>query len=104
MPKQRQQRRPEAAQPTRIAWGPAANPALREAILAVVDQQMRDTTPPETQRTFEQLVAQGYTPEDARRLIGNVVAQEIFAVMQREETYNEQRYIAALQGLPDSAV
>jgi hypothetical protein len=37
-------------------------------------------------------------------LIGNVVAQEIFAVMQREEVYNEQRYIAALRGLPESAV
>jgi len=65
---------------------------------------MQDNSPPETQRTFERLVAQGYAPEDARRLIGNVVAQHIFAVMQREEAYNEQRYIAALQGLPDSAV
>jgi hypothetical protein len=77
---------------------------LREAILAVVDQQLRDTTPPETRRTFERLVALGYTPEVARRLIGNVVAQEIFVVMQRGEAYNEQRYIAALQGLPGSAV
>jgi hypothetical protein len=50
------------------------------------------------------LIAQGYAPEDARRLIGNVVAQEIVAVMQREEAYSEQRYIAALQGLPESAV
>ncbi len=65
---------------------------------------MRDNTPPETRRTFERLVALGDAPEDARRLIGNVVAQEIFAVMQREEVYNEQRYIRALQRLPDSAV
>ena len=49
-------------------------------------------------------MALDYAPEDARRLIGNVVAQEIFAVMQREEAYNEQRYSMALQGLPDSAV
>ncbi len=49
-------------------------------------------------------MALGYAPEDARRLIGNVVAQEIFAVMQREDVYNEQRYIAALQGLPSSVV
>jgi Holliday junction resolvasome RuvABC DNA-binding subunit len=77
---------------------------LTEAVLAVVDQQMRDTTPAETRRTFQRLVALGYTPEDARRLIGNVVAQEIFAVMQREEVYNEQLYIAALRGLPESAV
>ncbi len=76
---------------------------MTEAILAVVDQQMRDNTPPETNRTYQRLVALGYAPEDARRLIGNVVVQHIFAVMQREETYNEQRYVAALQGLPDSA-
>jgi len=104
MPKKRQKRRPQSTSPKRISWGPSANPALTEAILAVVDQQMQDNSPSETQRTFERLVALGYMPEDARRLIGNVVAQEIFAVMQREEMYNEQRYIAALRGLPDSVV
>ncbi len=83
MPKKRHKRRPEAAPPKRIAWGSSANPALTEAILAVVDQQMQDNTPPETRRTYERLVALGYTPEDARRLIGSVVAQEMFAVMQR---------------------
>jgi len=36
---------------------------LREPILAVVDQQMRDYTPPETQRTFERLTALGYTAD-----------------------------------------
>ncbi len=70
----------------------------------MVDQQIRDNTPLETRRTYERLVAQGYAPEDARRLIGNVVVQEIFAVMQRGEAYHEQRYIQALQCLPDSAV
>ena len=77
---------------------------MRQAILAVVDQQLQDNTPPETHRTYERLVALGYAPHDARRLIGNVVAQEIFAVMQREEVYNEQRYIQALQGLPERAI
>jgi Holliday junction resolvasome RuvABC DNA-binding subunit len=100
----RHTRRRAPAPRERIAWAPSANPAVTAALLSVVDQQLRDNTPPETRRTFERLVALGYAPEDARRLIGSVVAQEIFAVMQREETYNEQRYIAALQGLPDSAV
>ena len=104
MPKQRPQRHHEPAHPTRIAWGPSANPALTEATLTIVDQQMRDNSPPETRRTYERLVALGYAPEDARRLIGNVVAQEIFAVMQREEVYNEQRYIQALHRLPESVI
>ncbi len=100
MPKKHQQRRQGTAQPKRISWRPSANPALTEAILAVVDQQMRDTTPPEVRCTYEQLVALGYGPGDARRLMGNVVAQEIFAVMQQGQIYNEQRYIAALQSVP----
>jgi hypothetical protein len=86
MPKKHQQRRQGTAQPKRISWRPSANPALTEAILAVVDQQM--------------LVALGYGPGDARRLMWNVVAQEIFAVMQQGQIYNEQRYIAALQSVP----
>ncbi len=104
MPKKRRHQLQRATPPKPIAWGPSANPALTEAILAVVDQQLRDNTPPETRRTFERLVALGYVPEDARRLIGNVVAREIFAVMQREDVYNEQRYIMALRGLPDSVI
>ncbi len=44
MPKKRQQRRPEVTLPKRLSWGPSANPALTEAILTVVDQQMRDDT------------------------------------------------------------
>ncbi len=104
MPKKRQHRSRQAVPSKRITWGPLANPALTEAILAVVDQQLRDNTPPETRHTFERLVALGYVPEDVRRLIGNVVAQEIFAVMQREEAYHEQRYITALQDLPDKTM
>ena len=105
MPKKRQQKqRHQLPLRVPVSFGPSANPALTAAILAVVDQQLRDQRPPETRRTFERLVALGYAPEDARRLIGNVVAQEIFAVTQRGEVYNEQRYIAALQGLPESAV
>ncbi len=64
MPKKRQQRPPHAASPKHITWGPLANPALRDAILAVVDHQLRDTTPPETRRTYERLVALG----DVQRL------------------------------------
>ncbi len=65
------------SRPRAAPWEPSANPALREAFLAVVDQQMQDNTPSETLRTYERLVAQGYAPEDARRVIGNVVTQEM---------------------------
>jgi hypothetical protein len=99
----RQKGRPVQPRETQVTFGPSANPTLTAAILEVVDTQLRENTPPQTRQTFDRLVTSGYTPEDARRLIGNIVAQEIFHVLQRGEGYNEQRYLAALHRLPDSA-
>ena len=77
------------------------NPArLRAVILEVVDNQLRDNTPPETQQTLTRLVGEGYSIEEAKRLIGVVVVHEIFNVLQREEFYNQERYVAALKRLP----
>jgi len=103
MTQKRQKGRRVQPHHVRVTFGPSANPALTAAILEVVDTQLRENTPPETRQTFERLVTSGNAPEDARRLIGNVVAQEIFHVLQRREVYNEQRYLAALHGLPGSA-
>jgi hypothetical protein len=104
MTQKRQKGRRVHPHQARVRFGSSANPALTAAILEVVDTQLRENTPPETRQTFERLVTSGYTPEDARRLIGNLVAQELFQVLQRSEVSNEQRYLAALRGLPDSAV
>ena len=46
------------------------NKRLRKLILEVVDNQIRDLTPPATKETFERLVREGHHPDDARRLIG----------------------------------
>jgi hypothetical protein len=78
MSQKRQKGRRVHPQQARITFGPSANPALTAAILEVVDTQLRENTPPETRQTFERLVRAGYAPEDARRLIGNIVVQEIY--------------------------
>ena len=79
---------------------PQTNPQLAAAILEVVDTQLRDGTPPETRRTFDRLVADGYTAEGARQLIAHVVVREIFTVMARGERYDQARFVAALHRLP----
>ena len=40
---------------------PKANPRLRVAFLAVVENQLRDNDPPETRQTLERLQAEGYS-------------------------------------------
>jgi len=76
------------------------SPALQAALLEVVDTQLRDGTPRGTRETLDRLVAAGYPEPQARRLIGVVVASEIFEVLKRKEPYDEARYIAALHRLP----
>jgi hypothetical protein len=79
---------------------PSYNPVLQAAIYEVVDNQLRDGTPPETRQTLDRLVAEGHTRQEARRLIACAVVSEIFGILKRHEPYDEARYIATLQRLP----
>ncbi|MCA1605706.1 MAG: hypothetical protein LC775_09585 [Acidobacteria bacterium] len=74
---------------------------LNQAILKVVDNQIRDLTPPATRETLDRLVREGVTKDEARRLIACVVAGEIFDVLKHEQPYDEERYLKALKKLPE---
>lgn len=78
----------------------SASATARAAILEVVENQLRDGTPPETKQTFERLVATGHSVPEAKRLIGVVVASEIFDMLKRGEPYDKVRFVAALRQLP----
>ena len=74
--------------------------ALRSMIFDVINNQMRDGTPPETKETYDRLLAEGYPEEEVMKYIGSVVSSEIFSVVKEGRTYDEQRYVAALRALP----
>ena len=78
-----------------------ASDRLRQAVLDVVDNQIRQLNPPATKETFDRLVREGHDPGEARRLIGKVVASEIFDILKNMEPYDENRYVRALRRLPD---
>lgn len=84
----------------RTKGAPETNPAVGAAIMEVVDNQLREGTPPETRQTLDRLVASGYPEEEARRLIACAVTSEIFDVLKSRQPYDETRYIAALHRLP----
>ena len=78
-----------------------SNPALvRAAVLEVVENQLRDGTPPETKQAYQRLVAAGHSEEEAKRLIAVVVTSEIFDVLKHKKPYDQARFIAALRQLP----
>jgi hypothetical protein len=76
------------------------NPYLQSAILEVVDNQLKANDPPETGRTLKRLIAAGHSEDDARSLIGCIVAAEMFDVLKKQEPFNLERFVNALKALP----
>ena len=76
------------------------NPHLRRALLEVVDNQLRDGTPPETRLTLDRLMKEGFPRERALEMIGCALTSEVYDVLKSGLPYQEDRYIAALQALP----
>ena len=77
------------------------NKRLNRAIMEVVENQIRQANPRATKETFDRLIREGHDHDEARRLIGCVVASEIFDVLKDLQPYNEGRYVSALKRLPE---
>jgi hypothetical protein len=74
---------------------------LRATVLEVVDNQIRDGTPPATRQTFERLQREGHPPAEAKRLIARVVAAEVFTMFKSKQVFDEARFVQRLLQLPD---
>ena len=73
---------------------------LREAILGVINNQIKDNDPPETKQTLARLQKEGFSEEETFKLIGYVVASEVFTVLKENRSYEKVQYISALNALP----
>ena len=76
------------------------SPELRRALLEVVENQLREGTPPQTRTTLERLMGEGFSREQALELIACVVSSEIFDALKGGRPYQEARYLAGLRALP----
>lgn len=61
---------------------------------------MKDLDPPETKETYDRLIADGISDQEARRLIGCVVSSEIFDVLKQQQPFDHARFVKALKKLP----
>ena len=68
--------------------------------MEVINNQVQGNNPPETKQALIRLQEQGYSQEEALKLIGYVVASEVFSVLKENRPYDEGKYIAALNALP----
>ena len=76
------------------------NPKLKAAVMAAVEQQLENGDPPETRETLERLKREGFSDEDARALLAEAVAVEIFCVLKESKPFNRERFVRNLRALP----
>jgi vacuolar-type H+-ATPase subunit B/Vma2 len=80
--------------------GDGGNPAVREVLLEVVDNQLRANDPPETRATYDRLMRAGNSSGEAKRLIAIVLIVELNEMLRVERNFDEAGYVAALRALP----
>src|SRR3546814_6145090 len=72
----------------------------RNAIFEILDNQLAQGSPPEVRETLDRLLAAGHPEEEARRLLGCVIASEVFAVLQEGRDFDRERSAQELHALP----
>lgn len=77
------------------------NPRVQQAVLEIVDNQLRAGDPPQTRATFNRLVAKGCSAREAKKLIAAAVVVEIFDVMKHGKGFDRDRFIRNLDRLPE---
>ena len=77
------------------------NPHLQAAVLEAVENQLEGNNPPETKKTYERLIREGHSEKDAKKLIGCVIAAEMFSIMKQEKPFDNARFVEALNRLPE---
>lgn len=79
--------------------GATFNPHLKAAILEVVENQIRNSNPPETRQTLERLLAAGYSRKQAIEMIGSALVEEIWAILHDHKPFDRARFTALLEQL-----
>lgn len=76
------------------------NPMLKETFMEVVENQIRDNEPPETQETLERLKSEGISEDDAKLCIGQAVCIEVWDIMRNKGEFDMARFLRNLKALP----
>jgi len=77
------------------------NRHLNKAIMEVVENQLRDQDPPETREIYDRLLSEGFSEKDAKRLIGCVVATEVYYVLKDNQPFDLLRLVKGFSELPE---
>ena len=72
---------------------------MKKTLFEAVQNQIDCGRPEQTRKTYDRLLQEGHTGEQAIRLIASVLLAEMNRAMQTRNTFDEHRYAKALQAL-----
>lgn len=78
-----------------------SNEILRGEIFKIITNQLKANKPPESKQALNRLRELGYSDPDAKKLIGQCIAVELFHVLKHRKPFDESRYISNLKKLPE---
>lgn len=79
--------------------GTTTNPHQKAAVVEVIENQIRNGDPPETQQTLERLLVAGYSRKQAIEIIGSALVEEIWAILHDHKPFDRARFTALLEQL-----
>lgn len=75
------------------------NLRLKAIILEVVENQLRDSSIPETKETFSRLIASGYDEQTVKEMIGAVVVDDLYYILKDKKEFDKEKYVEKLRKL-----
>ena len=75
---------------------------IRKLVMEVTNNQINDNNPPVTRKTFERLKSEGFSEDEAKAMISEIVWAEVYVVVKEAKPFNLERFSAALESLPET--
>ena len=77
------------------------NPFMHVMLHQMVEQQIRNESPPEVEKVFQRLKDGGMDRHGAIHLIGSVLVENLFDVVKNGQEFQMDRYLSELRSLPE---
>lgn len=84
-----------------LSDGQDFNPRLKAHFLQIVQNQLDENDPPETKQTYDRLISEGISDEDARIYIAQALCVEVWDCIHNQNVFNLQRFVKNLNRLPE---
>lgn len=79
------------------------NPEAKKLILEAVDNQINSPETPYVKEHYQRLVSEGIKKKEAKRMLGCLLAVEMWEMQKYDRDFDEMEYIKKLEKLPDES-